>query len=85
VFFVYVLRSRISGRFYKGSTSEPTQRLEQHQQGLVRSTKHDRPWDLVHLEHFPTRSAAMRREQYLKTGKGRDELRQLLARATKVE
>jgi putative endonuclease len=78
MFSVYVLRSVMTGRFYTGYTSDLSHRIEQHNHGITKSTKHEGPWELVHQEHFATRSEAMRRERYLKTGKGREELKRLL-------
>jgi len=80
MFSVYVLRSKTTGRFYTGSTSNLPARIEQHNTDASRSTKHHGPWELVHHEDFQTRSAAMCRERELKTGKGRDELKRLQAR-----
>ena len=74
MFFVYVLRSQMTGRFYTGQTSSIPERLQKHEQGLSPSTKGRGPWELVHQEQFETRAQAMRRERELKTGKGRDEL-----------
>jgi putative endonuclease len=81
MYSVYVLRSKTTGRFYTGSTSELARRVEEHNADVTRSTKHRGPWELVHEETFPTRSEAMRRERELKTGKGREELKRLLARS----
>jgi putative endonuclease len=79
MFVVYVLRSIKTGRFYIGLTSDLERRLREHNEGLSRSTKHGRPWELVHREDFPTLAEAVRRERYLKTGRGREELQRLLA------
>jgi putative endonuclease len=40
MYFVYVLRSQITGRLYIGSTSDVKRRLDEHNAGLNRSTKH---------------------------------------------
>jgi len=79
LFTTYVLRSRTTGRFYTGSSSNFDTRFEQHNQDKSASTKHRGPWDVVHREDFATLAEAVRRERYLKTGKGRDELKRLLA------
>ena len=79
MFFVYVLRSRATGRLYTGHTSSIPERIAKHEQGLSPSTRGQGPWDVVHHEEFGTRGEAMRRERELKTGKGRDELKRLLA------
>jgi putative endonuclease len=76
-YLVYVLRSAKTGRRYVGSCQELTLRLRQHNAGESKSTKHGIPWRLIHWELFSTRSEAMRREKYLNTGKGRDELDQI--------
>jgi len=81
MYSVYVLRSKTTGRFYSGSTSELARRVEEHNADATRSTKHRGPWELVYEETFPTRSEAMRRERELKTGKGREELKRLLAQS----
>ena len=77
MYYVYILRSKSSGRFYTGHTTHLQQRLEQHNHGITPSTKNRGPWELVHQEEFVTRSEAMRREKFLKSGKGREELRQI--------
>jgi len=78
MFTTYVLQSKSTGRLYTGSTSELVRRLEQHNTDLSTSTKHRGPWQLVHREDFATLAEAVRRERYLKTGKGREELKWIL-------
>jgi putative endonuclease len=78
MFFVYVLRNRETGRHYTGHSSDVTQRVGQHNSGVTKSTKNRGTWLLVHQEAFATRAEAMRREKYLKSGKGREELKTIL-------
>ena len=82
-FFVYVLLNP-EGKTYVGQTGDLPRRLSQHNDPDCRLTLHTKrlsgPWRLLHYEQFPTRSAAMRREKELKTGKGRDWIRQVLLR-----
>ena len=78
MFYVYILSSKSRGRHYTGHTANPTQRLGQHNHGITASTKNRGPWELVHREELATRAEAMRREKFLKSGKGRDELAQIL-------
>ena len=78
-FYVYVLSSRATGRFYVGSTADVHDRLYRHNAGQSKATRHGVPWELVHAESFSSRSLAVQREMYFKTGKGRDELKRLLA------
>jgi putative endonuclease len=74
MFFVYVLRSEKTGRQYVGSCADLDDRLGRHFRGESKSTRHGLPWRLIHVEEFETRSDAMKRELYFKTGRGRDEL-----------
>jgi putative endonuclease len=73
-YFVYVLRSRQDGSLYVGSTNNVTTTLIRHNKGEYRYTKGHRPWEAVYQENFSNRSEAVKRERFLKTGIGRQEL-----------
>jgi putative endonuclease len=77
MFHVYVLRSAKTGRRYVGSCEDVARRLRCHNHGESKATKHGIPWTLIHTENFETRSDAMKRERYYKTGRGHDELDRL--------
>jgi putative endonuclease len=85
MYFIYVLLNLDSGRYYTGHTADLTQRVGQHNQGLTKSTKNRGCWELIYKEEFATRAEAMRREKYLKSGKGREELRARLGRPLLVQ
>jgi len=78
MFHVYVLRSELTGRLYIGSPSDLKRLIGEHNVGLATATKNRGPWGLVHSEKYAPRGLAVRRERYLKTGKGRQELKHLL-------
>jgi putative endonuclease len=78
MFHTYVFRSELTGRLYIGSTSDLRRRIDEHNAGLATATKNRGPWRLVHSEEYATRTLAVRRERYLKTGRGRQELTHLL-------
>ena len=79
MFFVYVLRNP-KGLLYKGQTDNLQERVRQHNQkdGFRAYTKNRGPWTLVYFEEFQTRQQAKNREKFLKTGKGRSFLVELL-------
>ena len=79
MFHVYVLISEKNDRMYVGSTEDVNRRLVRHNAGHSKSTRHGVPWKLVHFESFETRSEAIWKEKYYKTGKGREELKEILA------
>jgi putative endonuclease len=78
MYFVYVLKSEENGRFYIGSSENPDRRLDEHNSGKVKSTKSFRPWKRIFLEEHSSRSDAIRREKYLKSGWGRKVLAKLI-------
>jgi putative endonuclease len=71
MFYVYVLCSQSSGKLYIGQTGDIKRRLKEHQTGLARYTHGKGPWELMFAEEYQTRSEAMARERFLKTGRGR--------------
>ena len=72
MFFIYVIRSEIDGRFYVGMTENVEKRLIQHNKGMTFSTKGFRPWRLFFVEEYNTRPEARIREKYLKSGIGKE-------------
>ena len=71
-FFVYVLKSAVDGRLYKGHTQNIEKRIKEHNAGKTSSTKKYMPWTLVYYEEFKTRDYAILREIYFKSGVGRE-------------
>jgi putative endonuclease len=80
MYYVYVLQNTATGRHYTGHSADLTQRVGQHNHGLTKSTKNRGTWELVYQEECATRGEAMKRERYWKSGKGREELKRMLAR-----
>jgi putative endonuclease len=78
VWTVYVLRSLKNGRLYTGSTDDVERRIAEHARGKTPYTRHAGPFELVYTEACSDRLQARRRERYLKTGVGREELVGLL-------
>ena len=78
-YWVYVLKSQKTGRFYTGSCEDVDARLRRHNAGDSPATRHGVPWTIVYREPLASRSEATKRELYFKTGAGRDELKRTLA------
>ena len=76
---VYVLKSLIDGEFYVGCTSDISNRLEYHNRGRVKSTKHRRPFVLVYQEDYDSKYKAFEIEKYYKTAKGKKDLKNKMA------
>jgi len=62
--------SEKDGKYYTGYTKNIELRFEQHNKGLVKSTKERRPLILIYFEACLNRSDATHREKYLKTHYG---------------
>ncbi|WGK66317.1 GIY-YIG nuclease family protein [Croceiramulus getboli] len=52
-------------------TGDVKRRLMEHNAGRTRSTKGYRPWRMLHIEEYPDREFARKREKYLKSGFGK--------------
>jgi putative endonuclease len=78
MYFVYVLYSIKDKKRYIGFTENISFRLQQHNNGLVRSTMHRRPLILIYKESFTVKKEAKDRESFFKSGKGREFLNSVI-------
>ena len=76
--YTYVLLSQQDGCWYTGATGDLRKRLREHASGNVRSTVRRAPLELVYYEACIERDDALRRERFLKTGKGKRYLKNRL-------
>jgi len=77
MYYVYVLWSEKVKMRYVGSTEAIDARLKQHNSGHARFTRRGIPWILLGTEEYPTKTEAIKREHFLKSGAGRALLDQL--------
>ena len=75
----YVLQPTAGGRSYTGACRDLIRRMLDHRAGRVSRTKNHRPLRLVHFRYFDDYSAALVEERFLKSGAGRQWLRDHLA------
>ena len=75
--YVYILKSDKDGTFYKGYTTQPLIRFQQHNDKESEYTSTKVPWTLVYVEELPTKREALIRERNLKKA-SLDRLNQLL-------
>ena len=78
MYYVYLLISEKDGNFYTGSTADLKRRLQEHNNGLVNSTKNRLPLKLIYYEACLNETDARNRERYLKSGMGKKYLRNRL-------
>jgi putative endonuclease len=71
MFYVYILKSQMTDRFYVGYSESPDHRLAEHNSGKAPSTKPYRPWTKVYQEEFTTAIDALKREREIKSKKSK--------------
>jgi len=71
MYYVYVLRSKISPKRYIGRSKHPEKRLIEHNKGRTKSNKYGIPWETIYTEKYNSIEEAIQREKYLKTAAGR--------------
>jgi putative endonuclease len=70
VYYVYILKSTSSKRYYVGSTADLPKRLHKHNSGSNKSTKAYKPWVIAYSEKFQEKGKALARERQIKSYKG---------------
>ena len=78
MYYVYVLQSEKDHLLYIGFTTNLDSRILRHQNGESPATKFRRPFKLIFYEAYIEKNDALRREQYLKTTKGKTMLKLIL-------
>ncbi len=73
-YYAYVIKNT-EGMLYKGSTSNVKQRVKNHNEGKSTWTRGKGHWELVYCEECASRSEAVKREKFFKSGKGREFLK----------
>ena len=75
MFYIYILKSIIDQQFYTGFSSNLRKRIREHHLGNVISTKNRRPLELIYYEVYQNKDNALKREKFLKTTKGKSQLK----------
>jgi len=79
MFWVYILRSQTTGKYYTGYTSNLKDRLSRHNRGLSKTTRRLKgPWEIVYTECFETKTEALKREIQIKRWKDRKLIEKLI-------
>jgi len=72
MFVTYVLYSTTFNQIYIGYTGDLIDRFHSHNSLAKKGyTIRYRPWEVIHIEFFETKSDAMKREKQLKSYQGR--------------
>jgi putative endonuclease len=80
MYYVYVIQSKKDKQFYTGFTRDLENRIREHNEGRVSSTRERGPFELVYYEACLNEQDGLAREKYLKSGMGKRYLRNRLKR-----
>lgn len=70
MFYTYILRNYNTNRYYIGYAKDLKNRIKEHHEGKVISTKSDLHYELEWYCAFKTEKQAVMFEKYLKSGSG---------------
>ena len=76
MYFTYAISSLLRNYIYVGISSDPIRRHKEHNLGYNLKTKAYRPFRLLYVREFNTRLEARTHEKHLKSGVGREFLRE---------
>lgn len=79
MFYVYIIYSKKLTKRYIGVTEELNKRLDQHNSKAVPFTSKANDWKIIYYEVFISKIDAYSEEKFLKSGRGRERLKYLLA------
>ncbi len=80
-FVVYILFSEDYDKTYVGFTSNLIERFKSHNYLSKKGyTIKFRPWQVIYVEFFTTKSEALKREKLLKSGKGREFIKEIISK-----
>ena len=77
-YYIYILQSQKDFSYYIGFSKDPENRLEKHNNSKTGYTSKKKPWSLVHIEEFATKTEAIKREIFIKKQKSSEFIRQLI-------
>ncbi|MFH1207091.1 MAG: GIY-YIG nuclease family protein [Patescibacteria group bacterium] len=77
MYYTYAIKSLKFNYIYTGISDNPIRRISQHNKGYNRTTKPYIPFKIILLEKYKNRKEAREREIYLKSGAGKEYLKNL--------
>lgn len=79
-YYVYILRSKTTGKWYTGYTHDLRKRFKEHSEGKSSHTKNRGPYELIYYEAYKNKDDARSRELQIKSGTGKAYLRKRINR-----
>ena len=80
---IYILKSKKDKGLYVGYSKDVKERLDEHNNGQVPATQDRRPLEVIYCELYKNKKDTMQRENYFKTGWGRNHIKKILRNSLK--
>jgi putative endonuclease len=77
MYYTYAIKSEGRNYIYVGITGNPERRIQEHCRGYEKTTKPYRPFKAILIEKYINRSEARKREKFLKSGIGKEYLKNI--------
>ena len=81
-YYVYIIKSDRTNRFYTGHSNDPYERLTRHNSRATKSTQTGIPWHLVYMEQYKDKHSAIKREIEIKRIKSRQYIEELIRKSS---
>lgn len=78
VYYVYILKSFKTGKYYTGYTRDVPERLRYHNSGRTPSLRKHIPLEVMKIEEYSTYGEARKRERQIKKYKSGEAFKRLL-------
>ena len=85
-YFVYIIQSKSTGKYYTGITNDLNRRLSEHNKTKSNTivSKNLTDFEFIYSEKVSNRIQARKREKYLKSGVGREFRNRLMKSSMRV-
>ena len=77
MYFVYAIKSLLRNYVYIGISDNVDRRFQEHNSGHNKTTKPNKPFKIILTESYNDRPTAREREKKLKSGSGREFLKNI--------
>ena len=78
MYYTYAIINKNKSYVYVGISDNYLRRIDQHNKGYNRTTKPYKPFEILLIEKYNNRIEARKREKYLKSGCGKEYLKNLI-------
>ena len=78
MYYVYILKSEKTGKYYVGYTTNLEERLKYHNSGRTKSLRKHIPLEIIKTEEYPIYEEARSREMQIKRYKSGNAFKKLL-------